>query len=396
MLGAMIAVVGGAAVTWSAGAFSQPGVDDHAVKVVEAKTPVWRSPRELLVMLDEAHDRVAFARSIINTSLTSTELSDEQRYDGLRVAGNSLFHDEQYAEAVSALSSAADFTIDPAEQAEVVASAAQANMAGLGDRETGLALSRRAADLYKRSDPTSLDKMMVDSTFRAVVSLAYDQQEYAVSHDYAIDAIGLSAQLPHGGLNLGYYRYTAAIAAQKMGDSARAASLFGEFLEHHPTYLNNQPSRGIVPHAKVQKALAEGSSWEKPDERLINTVLEILRNPEYAKMSVRVNFAERLAYAWDKMLALDASMALRSEIASLTQPELDALDPNNPAEARLGRDIWVEFAVSQTNGGAFLVTRDPARAVVFLDRVLAPSPFARPDLVESAQAFRDRIAASPE
>lgn len=393
MIWSMIATVGSVAAIGSVFVMAQPDSNDYDVKIVEAETPRWRDARDLLVLLDATDDRVGFSRAIVNASLSSTTLTDEQRYDGLRVAGNALFYDGQSAESVSALSSAANYTDVAAKKAEVIGTAAEVYVVGLNDRDSGYAMFKQAADLYKQSDPAHLDKVMVDGVFRGLVSMAFDRGEYEVVDEYAADAISMSEHLPYGGLNLGFYRYTAASAAEKLGDAVRAASLFSEFLAHHPTYGNDRPQMGIVPHAKVQKAIAEGSFWDKPDERLINTVLEILRNPAYAKMPVRLNFAERLAFVWDEKFALEASLALRDEIASQAQADLDLLDPDSPKDAMLGRAVWREFAISQTNGAAAVLERDPSRAIVMLDRVLASSPFAWPELVLSAEAFRDQAEA---
>ncbi len=375
----------------------QPGLDGREAELVKAKTPVWENARDLLVMFESADDRTVLADAVVSACITSSTLSDPQRYDGLRVAGNALFRDREFTKAVSAFEQAVNHTELHHEKAVVLAGAAGTYLTGLNQPAVALTKYQQAADAYLQSDPTQIGSMAAESVFRRLVGLSADQAEHALSLQYAKDAISLSATLTHSGLDLGFYKHAAALAAQRLGDMQQASLYYTLFLEDHPGYLNNQPRLGIIPSAKIQKALVEGSTWDKPDETLINLVLEIVRDADYLLMPIRVNSAEKLAFAWDNLFAFDASMALRSEVAKSTFPAIETLDSDNSSEAMLGRQLWLQVATSQFNGAFVMFHRrkDTVGALKFLNRILAPSDFASPDLVASAESLKAEILAVP-
>lgn len=377
---------------------AQPAATDHDQKVAHAITPTWENDRDLLVMLNEAADRVVFARLIVETSLHEPGLSGRQRYDGLRVAGSSLFHDRQFLEAAAALAQAAHHTQDVREKAEVGAASAEAlTLAGPGHAAAALAAFQAAVDAYLSCDLSTLRAAAVESACRRLVHVAMEQDAHTTALTYAGQAVTLAEQGALDIADVGYFRYSAAFAADKNVDHAQAVLLYDKFFDAHAGYMNSQPVLGLMVHALVRRELANGSSWRSPDETLITKIMESLRDPAYTRMPARVNYAEKLAAAWDKQHAADAASALRSELAKLTYPALDALDPADPGDAVLGKFLWRELAVSQLNGAHTLFRRrdDPGGALAFLARITSPSPFASPDLVQEAMRFEQEIDATP-
>lgn len=376
----------------------QPAATDHDQKVVESITLSWESERDLLVMLDEADDRIVLANAIVAASLGNAGLSGRQRYDGLRVAGSSLFHDKQFASAADAFEQAVLHTGMAHEKAEMTAAAAEAK-AAMGHAHAGEALAGfvLAADLYLACDLSSLKPASVESVFRRLVTIAHDQEQYSTALTYANHAITLADAGPLASGDRGYFRYTAAFSADKAGDKTRAVRLYDDFVTAHPEYLNSQPILGLMVHARVRRELANGSSWDTPDQTLIDTVMGILRDPAYTLMPARCNYTEKLASSWDRRFATDAAAALRSELAKRTYPVLSQLDENDPNDVLLGELLWRELAVSQLNGAYSLYERmdEPDRALEFLARVTSPSAYASADLVQEAERLASVISGTP-
>lgn len=394
----LLGTVGFGFVNISTAFLAQPAVTDHDQKVVEAITPVWENERDILVMLGSAEDRIGLAHAVVNVSLSAAGLSDRQRYDGLRVAGSSLFHDKRFADAAAALARAADYTAASREKAEVTAASAEAMaLMGPGHAAEALAAFVVAADTYLSCDPEDLRPAAVGAAFRRVVNMALEQDEHSKALTYANHAVAMAEQAVLGVPDLGYFRYSAAFAADLSGDHTQAVHLYDKFIAAHPGYLNAQPILGIMVHAGVRRQLADGSSWESPDEALITKMMEILRNPDFTLMPARTNYIEKLAASWDKQHATEAAAALRSELAKLTYPALAELDPNDAGEAMLGRQLWRELAVSQLNGAHSLyrVRNNPDDALVFLGRVTGSSAFASDDLVQEALRFKQEITGAP-
>ncbi len=365
--------------------------------VVDPETIAWDDEHDLIVLLSDSSNRVAIANAIVQVSSSSGTLSNEQRYDGLRMAGTSLFHDGEFSSAVAALELAAAYTSSNYDKAEVLAAAAEAHLRGTDDRAATIQKFKTAVDLYKQSDPAEASPFALEGAFRQLVNLAAQEGDFESSLQAALDAIALSGTLTAGNLDLGFYKYSGARAAQELGNNLQARTLYTQFLAEFPEYLNQQYRLGVVPHAKIQLAIVNGSSWEHPDEALIEAVLEVLRNPDYFLMPVRANYAEKLARSFDKVRAREAAAALRSELAKTTMNVIEDLDPNDRNEQSLGKWLWREVAISQLNGAIslFYEQRDPAAALEFVERIKTPSDFADPRIVSDAATLETEITRTP-
>lgn len=377
-------------------AVEPPITDSVDTTVSKSKTLTWQDERELLVMLESTSNRVLLADQIVDTCLTSTTLTPSQKYDGYRVAGTALFTDFEYAKAASAFNHAVNETTLDVEKAEVTASAAEAYHK-LGQTTLSRTKYVDAVNYYLTADPGAVKALHAEATFRRLVTISLDLGLHSESLMHAQQAIAFSDTLVGASLDKAYYRFTAAKSAFLLSDHASARQLYSDFLAQHPNYLDDQPNLGLVPQAKINHVLSNNANWDSPNQELVECVLEILANPNYAKMPIRINLAEKLAYAWVQKHNHGPAKLLRNDVADSTIATLDSMDATNQSDLFLGRRLWKQMAISQLNSAttSYYYTGDLVAAQSSLARVLEPSSFSEQRLVDDAQALMTKISNQP-
>ncbi len=309
---------------------AQPTVFDRDNATPKPETPAWETERDLIVLFEDSDDRVALARLVMSSSLDITHpLTPQQRYDGLSIAGHTLFREGEIQDVIECFSGVIALNISDDASADAARMKAQSYFL-LGDYA-------QAVNAYQLADSISR-QIEADTGFHDLYRLIITQYLTAAQMDDNFDLVyslvdeilnNYTKYESNGGNIRAQVLEIGARSARKEGNNGKAATYLTTLLRDFPDYGVAFPG----PRAKLQMDLieAQGFSFENKDPEAVEAAMNIVMDDRYYGMpiwSYYVDISARLLDENDDIrdanqLRLWAIEQLDLKLGSLPQNDLN-------------------------------------------------------------------------
>lgn len=261
----------------------------------------WDDERVLVVLLENAEDRIVVARLIRDACDLNVSLSNQQRVDGYLISGHSLYSDNALADARVAF----DHLLDLPSLADGIRADAY-RMLGqidflLRDYTSAEASYESAFDL----EVAELQAGRPNGVAIVSPMYAYVTQLLGRESD-ALDILSTALTLLDGTASEGTNDRVAKILnqasrlAQSLGDAPLAISYITRLEQDHPTYGVDDPMLSIPVDLALRKLNMSGHSLRDLNETSSQAALDILQNPNFLSMPLRFSVGETLANELEK------------------------------------------------------------------------------------------------
>jgi len=280
-------------------AIAQPTVFDRDNATPKPVTPVWETERDLIVLFENSSDRIALALAIMNISLDiNTSLTNQQRFDGLHIAGHTLYREGEPEYSMTCFNGIIALNISDDSVADAARTKAQALVLLGRDDEAMDAyqlcdmLSRQIEvqegyhDLYRLTILNYLQAAEQSGDHATVFSLVdeilLNPQEYQQDEvDSRIFALEAGARI-----------------AKRAGINDQAAAYLTTLLDLFPDYGTAFPG----PRVKIQMDLveAQGFSLANKDPEAVEAAMEIAMDEQYFGMPIWSYYVDTSARILDE------------------------------------------------------------------------------------------------
>ena len=375
-------------------AYSQ--VDENiSNNISKSETLRWKTERDLLLMLESSEDRVIFAMAIKSIAQdTEEQLSDRQRYDGLKVAGSALFNEGALSDAADSFLSSVPFSNNPYSTAQMLASTAECYRLQ-GSSNQSYETYKDAMDSYLIAYQSGQEVEYPNlSAIKLFLRQCTELGKYDVGIEYAEEFYNIAINSNDAiSYELGSFAcYTAGHFADVKGDVAKAILYYQVLVDNYSTYENRKPIMGIMPYVRTQLAVLGGDSWESPGHDLVVEVMAIIDTPEYQRMPIRPLLADKLASAWEQKGLYRQAMALRKDVANSTKEAIAELALVEGSQ-RLANELKRVRSLCLMNAAmtAHVYLNDDSETIVILNEILNEPEFTRSSYAEDANELKMQI-----
>jgi len=295
-----------AAFCCSTNAFAQLSGPDLRDKILPHPSEFeWTHERELIVLLDNAADRIQVANLIQDACILNTSLSDGQRIDGYEISGHSLYSDNALTDArVSFSNLLAVPGITNAENSDALRMLGQIDFLSKNYANSesfySQAFDIEVAEL-QAGNPHRL--VFIAPMYSYVTELQGDEQGALNILTSALAHINSSVESvpPY---NMAKMLNQASKLALRTGDNQLSLTLVNSIEQDYPEFLQQDPKLSIPVQIELRKLNLNGHSIENLDEVSALKAMEILENPDYAEMPLRYSIGESLADQLEKQRKL--------------------------------------------------------------------------------------------
>jgi len=239
-------------------------------------TPTWQTQKQLIQLFQNAAGRVALARDVMNACLDpQTPLDDQQRYDGLTIAGHTLWGDGEHADAVACFDACLQLDVDELSVFDAARMKGQ-SLFFLGDHAGARDAYMLAYTVSKGIVASGIDHQGYHLVGLMLITSAQLSGDHALMHmiiDEMMNDPTTSADMMATALDKGGF------AAYESGDHQRANAYFTTLLSAYPDYGTD----GIGHRIRIRIALldTQGHSLENLDDTAVNEASAIIRDPLY-------------------------------------------------------------------------------------------------------------------
>lgn len=298
-------------------------------------TPVWETERDLLVLFENAADRIQLARQVMGVCLDiNASLTTQQRYDGLKIAGHTLWGAGVLSDAATCFSGIISLGMNADADADAYRMRAQCYFfdsnyqAAANDYEMCYSISMSIASASGDHDLYQLVTPML-------IKAASEAQDYQLALDVADDALANTSLLSNirtEALRAG------GEAAVRSGDLVKAQSYLTTLLTEYPSYGLDYPGERVA--VELNLIQANGHSLEDFTPNGVDALAAVVQNPDYQGLPAWVTAVSIMAGLLDEADEVAKSNTLRLwavDMVSQANNALPASDPDTTNKVRMGR-----------------------------------------------------------
>lgn len=288
------------------GQVSNSGPATRNVTTPKPATPVWETERDLLVLFENASDRVALAQQIATICLnTNSNLSTQQRYDGLSIAGHVLWGEMDLSSAISCFSGIIALNVDPDATADAYRMRAQCNFFNSdyanasNDYSMCYSISKNIEssdgyhDLYKIVSPMLIESAAKAGDDQLVITIA----EEAFANTVMPSKFRVEALRSAGSAALGF------------DDFVNAQRYLSAVLNDYPAYGLGYPGERVS--IELELIQANGHSLMFYSTESVDALAELIKRPEYQGLPVWVTAVSKMAKLLDQADNISEANELR-------------------------------------------------------------------------------------
>lgn len=351
--------------------FAQPTVFDRDQATPKPETPAWETERDLIVLFESSDDRVALALLVMNASLNANNtLIPQHRYDGLRIAGHTLYREGEYAHSATCFNGVIALDISDDATADAARMKAQSLVS--------IRQFDQAVDAYQLCDMLSRQIETVNGfhdLYRHTIMPYLQAAESAQNYDIAVSLIDeilqhhQKYQTTDADDVRTYALETGARMARKLGLNNQAANYLTTLLQDFPDYGLSFPG----PRAKLQMDLveAQGFSFEDKDPEAIEAAMNIVKDERFYGMPIWSYYVDLSARLLDENDAIQDANKLRLwavDQLDMKHGSLPAGDPNTLLLQTAIRRSQADLLYRTAN--MYQKTRQTQQAVMLYQRIV--------------------------
>ncbi len=253
-------------------------------------TPVWENERDLIVLFDNSEDRVTLALQVMNLSLDlNNSLTPLQRFDGLSIAGHTLWSSAKYDSVIACFDGVIALNISNDATADAARMKAQAHFFK-GEYQQATDAYLMCYNISKQLEAQQGHNNLAD----LVISMLIQSARRASNYDIAIQFadIALSDNTLRTDARQNSLR-TGAQAALEIENNERAETYLTALLSEYPTFGMDFPGDRV--NVEMDLVLSQGHSFDSKDPQAILAISDIVQNEEYFGMPTWAGAVSKLA-----------------------------------------------------------------------------------------------------
>jgi len=358
-------------------------------------TPTWQNQRDLIVLMDNAQDRVALAHQIMSLSLdTNTNLTTQQRYDGLSIAGHTLWSEGLPEDSLTCFNGAIALNIDDARTADSARMKAQSL----------LPLNRftEAVDAYQLC--YTISKNMLNrgefTDMIPLIMIPYIETAHAAGNTT------LALQLVDEVLQ-DYSTYGDdgnEIRAITLDDGARTALDAGMNLRaknNLTTLLNDFPDYGTeFPGDRINLEMdllkADGHTLENSDPQAVQRAMELINDQRFFGMPVWAGKISQLTDILDQNQSTDHANKLRLWAVDRLDEKASSLPASDPRALVYQMSIQrAQLTILDRLSDMLTAPIDAATRIAILQRIIDEFTAFDPRTAQKAQQKLNNLQPAP-
>jgi len=357
-------------------------------------TPTWENERDLIVLLENAQDRVALAQQVMAISLTiNNTLSPQQRFDGLTIAGHTFWTEAMFDSAISCFDGAIALNIDDLRTADSARMKAQSL--------NGLARYSEAVDAYQLCYAVSHD-ILSRGEFTNMIGLI--MVPYIGTAHAAGDttlALELVDEVLQNYTTYGNGNEIRSMALDEGARTALDANLNQQAELYLTTLLNDYPDFGTeFPGLRVNLEMnlikAQGFTLENQDSVAIAGVMDIIKDDRFFGMPIWAWHISQLTNILDKNDSIPHANKLRLWAVDKLDEKASSLSAGDPNTLVYQMMIQRSQITLLSRLGVMLTDPDDTGTrIAILDRITTEFAEFDPGATQKAQRTLDRLLATP-
>ena len=368
--------------------FAQSTPVDRDLTTPKPATPIWETQRDLIVMFDNSDDRVALALQIKAISLDiSNGLTTQQRFDGLSIAGHTLWSAAKYEDAAACFGGVMGLDVSD----DAIADAAR--MKGQCHFFNGQYQQATDAYLecYNLSNQIEANEGYNSLSHLVIVMLidsARKAENFALSMQITDDALAdtnLRESARTQALRKG------ALAALAAGNNPKAQIYLTTLLDEYPDFgLDDIGSRVNV---EMDLIKANGYSIEDKDPEAVDALAALVQDPRYIGLSCWTSPVEQLAKLLGKIDKTEEANAMRLWAVDRISEKINTRDPDDPNTAFFNKGSRKDqLVLLQSAAHAYRKQRMYQEQAEVLDQMISDFGDLDPDIINPANAELARLA----
>jgi len=305
--------------------YAQPTVTERDQRTPEPMTPVWKAERDLVVLLENSDDRIALSKLIRDRSLdAAAPLTDQQRFDGLFIAGQTLWREAMYADCLTCFDGIIDLDFSEYRTIDAYRMKAQCHffLNQFAESTHAYLMCYNLSKSLEANVPgSSMHTLIANMLATSAIYQGDPELAYQIADEFVADPQSFNAA--------DELLYTVGQKAYRDGDFEAADHYLTLLLDHFPDFGTEAP--GVRVLIKIRQYKARGLSVEDYDPAALETVLDLVADEHYQGMMMWGHAVNELALVFDAVNDYRRANKVRMWAVEVFKTSIDNLDPSDPA-----------------------------------------------------------------
>ena len=370
---------------------SSPTLRDNTLPDPSSFT--WESERELLVLIDQASNRIAVANLIRDAAHLNSSLSQSQKIDGFEISGHSLYSDKSLDNSLLAFQLLLDLpALDSPTRSSTLRMIGQIRyLKGEYDLAYNSYSEAYQLDqtLLLNGEPSSLG--LLAPMYAHVTSRLGRAAEATQILDTSILLLE-STSIVSQGYFIPKMLEQASNIAELDGNSPLAIMYIDRLINEYPSYGNDDPELSIPVNLRLRKLTLSGENIEILNANTSAFAEEILLDPNHKQMPLRFSIGESFARNLEKKTKFGGPQAA-SHLRNMLIMDADDILSNlsDPIHINLITKAKARTVIDEAN--LLILQGSINDAQILLNEIILELSDGYPELTNKAQTMLSVIPA---